>query len=1039
MPGRRSDDGPLVDPDDGASAATIDVLYVDADATLREATRQAITDRRDSISMASVASVEAALDVATGDIDCVVLDPEGLDGPVERLLARLDCPVIVYTDRDPAAFDDAVLSAATTIVEKDSEGGYGEFLAEKIVGVTSPHTDRREYALEATVDDIERRAHEDETVVLVEDDGTVVWSSAPLASRLPDASPPVTNVDDWAERVLTETREGRAALERLRDGPDGPVTVRVPDHGHLLWDESALPAAAGSLRLVQLRDVTEQVRRETRERLLDLLVEFAQDGLYTLDANGNIDFCNEAMASMLGYDQAALVGKHASEVLAEGQLAEAQEMVQRLVADPDCEEATVDLTFVRADGTEREISVHYTLIDGAENGYLGLMGVARDVTERLERQRELERYKELFDNLVGNFPSGGVFLFDEKLRYLEAGGQDLERLGLEPADFIGKTPGEIFPPDNAALLEDAYRDALAGEQRTFEDSFADQDYSVKVLPIRDAAGDIIAGMAVAQNVTELRERERRLNETTERLELALEGADLGVWDWNVETGDVQFDERWTGMLGFDQSELDSRVETWEELVHPDDLDRAWNEIQRHFDGETDIYEFDHRLRTKSGEYRWIRDLGRVFERDADGAPQRMVGIHQDITEHKQRQRELEAQRDELETLTQIQVLIQDVIRALGAAVTVEEIEELVCERLVESEYYELAWIGERAVDKNHLVWKTGAGGGEEYHDIVAERSRETDRADDPGLTAVETGEVQVIHDVTADERMTPWREEALARDFRSAAIVPLVHEGVVHAALLVYANRPEAFSDRAIEAFTVLGEMVGFAFTAVQNRQLLLEDRVVELEFESEDEDIWLVAVARRHGCHLAATGCIDIGDEYLQYVTVEGADPEAVLETCLETDPVTGGRVVRSDGDGGRLELTVTRAYQAALLDVGARPIDIVANGDRLTITAEAPVDADPRTIHRTLSADIDDLRLASKQERPRDRDAGGDGGTVLDQLTDRQVEVLRAAYLAGYYAWPRDTTAEELADALDIASPTLHQHLRRAKLNLLESLLDT
>src|SRR6056297_751991 len=109
MPGRRPDDGRLVDPDEGASVtATIDVLYVDADATRREATRQAITDRRNSISMASVASVEAALDVATDDIDCVVLDPEGLDGPVERLLARLDCPVIVYTDRDPAALDGEV-------------------------------------------------------------------------------------------------------------------------------------------------------------------------------------------------------------------------------------------------------------------------------------------------------------------------------------------------------------------------------------------------------------------------------------------------------------------------------------------------------------------------------------------------------------------------------------------------------------------------------------------------------------------------------------------------------------------------------------------------------------------------------------------------------------------------------------------------------------------------------------------------------------------------------------------------------------------
>jgi len=61
-----------------------------------------------------------------------------------------------------------------------------------------------------------------------------------------------------------------------------------------------------------------------------------------------------------------------------------------------------------------------------------------------------------------------------------------------------------------------------------------------------------------------------------------------------------------------------------------------------------------------------------------------------------------------------------------------------------------------------------------------------------------------------------------------------------------------------------------------------------------------------------------------------------------------------------------------------------------------------------------------------------------LRDELTDRQQEVLRSAYLAGYYEWPRDTTAEQLADQLDIASATLHQHLRRAERNLLDTLLE-
>jgi predicted DNA binding protein len=152
----------------------------------------------------------------------------------------------------------------------------------------------------------------------------------------------------------------------------------------------------------------------------------------------------------------------------------------------------------------------------------------------------------------------------------------------------------------------------------------------------------------------------------------------------------------------------------------------------------------------------------------------------------------------------------------------------------------------------------------------------------------------------------------------------------------------------------------------------------------------------------------------------------------------VRDGRVIRTDGDGGVVELRAVNSYQSMLLDAGVRVIDVVADGERITVTVEAPADAEPRTILETLSEHADGFELVAKQEQDYQPPTEVDPSMLRDELTDRQQEVLRSAYLAGYYEWPRDTTAEQLADQLDIASATLHQHLRRAERNLLDTLLE-
>jgi len=117
----------------------------------------------------------------------------------------------------------------------------------------------------------------------------------------------------------------------------------------------------------------------------------------------------------------------------------------------------------------------------------------------------------------------------------------------------------------------------------------------------------------------------------ERLDMALAGGDLGMWDWNPQTKALVFDERWAAMLGYKKSELGATSDEWSSRCHPEDLPRAAVAIEAHFRGETPLYECRHRLMHRDGKYRWILDRGKAVARDADGNVIRMVGTHIDVS------------------------------------------------------------------------------------------------------------------------------------------------------------------------------------------------------------------------------------------------------------------------------------------------------------------------------------------------------------------------------------------------------------------------
>lgn len=157
----------------------------------------------------------------------------------------------------------------------------------------------------------------------------------------------------------------------------------------------------------------------------------------------------------------------------------------------------------------------------------------------------------------------------------------------------------------------------------------------------------------------------KLSASEERLRFAMEGTGDGIWDWNVVTNEVFFSKRWKEMLGFSEDEIKGSLKEWEERVHPDDIEKVLRDVQAHFDGKTEIYTNEHRVRCKDGTYKWIFDRGVVAERDKNNNPVRMVGSHTDISEPKRIEAELIVAKEQAEAANIALKLKSDELKKLS--------------------------------------------------------------------------------------------------------------------------------------------------------------------------------------------------------------------------------------------------------------------------------------------------------------------------------------------------------------------------------------
>jgi len=214
------------------------------------------------------------------------------------------------------------------------------------------------------------------------------------------------------------------------------------------------------------------------------------------------------------------------------------------------------------------------------------------------------------------------------------------QVGQSQSNTQPNAEGELGRLRSEVEVQRAVIEAVRGVMRAFGDARA------------EAAVESMEPQDLVRALSVLAEERRgaisMLAESEERLQLALDGSEDGIWDWDIARRQVHYSARWAAMLGYEGAEVSSDPAQWQALKHPEDQATSRTRLQAHLDGHTPDYEAEFRMRARSGEWRWVLERGKVVRRGADGTPLRMVGTHRDVTERKRWELELLHAKEEAE-------------------------------------------------------------------------------------------------------------------------------------------------------------------------------------------------------------------------------------------------------------------------------------------------------------------------------------------------------------------------------------------------------
>ena len=413
------------------------------------------------------------------------------------------------------------------------------------------------------------------------------------------------------------------------------------------------------------------------------------------------------------------------------------------------------------------------------------------------------------------------------------------------------------------------------------------------------------------------------------------------------------------------------------------------------------------------------------------------------TQLRTRQAALEARTDELTVATQFNDLVTELIELMLRTPHREEIERAVCEGLADSALYDAAWIAAIDGETDSVGVST--------HRVDTDPFTETDStafvaspfAEALVREASETGAPAVsrrqLGSAEPNADAADSTESAAARgvDETLAAAVPIAVGSRRFGVLAVAGTDDRGFGESVRDGLRLLGEALSFAFVLEATRATLIANDAIELEFAVTERFAELSAVLDCQCLYAGSTPTADGGRTYR--IRVRGADYQEVV-ALLESKPGVVGCQRLDDHDNGcLLGVTVDDPAPELLADTGVNLRSLVAADGESRLVVEAPEGIDIAELRSRLADRYGPVRLVSKQHGRRARSVDAIGDDLAERLTDKQLTVLETASELGYYDWPREATAEDVAAAVGVASSTLHQHLRAAEGKLVAAFFDS
>jgi PAS domain S-box-containing protein len=345
-------------------------------------------------------------------------------------------------------------------------------------------------------------------------------------------------------------------------------------------------------------------------------------------------FVNQAFADMLGYTCEELSKRTWQSITPPEEVEWVQNHLDELLAT-GADSTRIKKRYIHKNGSIIWADVSVAIRRDTSGNPMNFITTIVDITAQKQAEEALQHSHDLMRYIIEHNRSA-VAVHDKNLNYIYVSQRYLQDYNVNETDVIGKHHYEVFP-DLPQKWRDVHQKALAGEILSAEDDpYYRDDGSMEwtrweCRPWYEADGSIGGIIVYTEVITKRKQMEQALRESEERLRLAVESAQQGIYDLDIGTKKVTVNEIYARMLGYDPKTFTETLDSWRKRLHPNDAEHTTKYLQEYLNGLSDRFQTEFRLRTAKGDYIWVLSIGKIVEYDVDGKPKRMLGTHTNIT------------------------------------------------------------------------------------------------------------------------------------------------------------------------------------------------------------------------------------------------------------------------------------------------------------------------------------------------------------------------------------------------------------------------